>query len=181
MSTSRKNLKEPWQHYPQIWKDEKAFMAYLRGAFRAVWSKYPAKLEWKKQQMKKPPDDYTGRAKTVGYCSYCNCMFSASSLEVDHVEQAGSFSNKEEAIQWFWRLLDTNDNWCLACKPCHKIKSYAEREGLSFEDAKITKAVIAMMKDKKKMLATLQQHGYNNCTNDEKRRAALTNILKGEK
>lgn len=142
-----KKLKEPWQSYPTIWKDEKAFMAYLRGAFRAVWSKYPAKLEWKKQQMVKPPAGYTGRAKTVGYCAYCDQMFSASSLEVDHIEQAGSFGNKEEAVQWFWRLLDTNDNWCLACIPCHKIKSYAERMGISFQDAKIAKQVIAFSKE----------------------------------
>lgn len=153
-------------------------MAYLRGAFRAVWSKYPAKLEWKKQQMKKPPADYTGRAKTVGYCSYCACMFSASSLEVDHIEQAGGFSSKEEAIQWFWRLLDTNDNWTLACKPCHKIKSYAERMDISFEDAKIAKLAIEIMKDKKKLLAVLQQNGYNSLRNNDERKAALLQILK---
>lgn len=176
-----KKRKEAWENFPQIWKDEKAFMVYLRGAFRAVWSKYPAKLEWKKQQMVKPPVGYTGRAKTVGYCALCGEMGSASSFEVDHISEAGSFSNKEEAVQWFWRLLDTNDNWQIVCKPCHKCKSYADRMGIPFEDAKIAKQTIEIMKDSKKVLAMLQQHGYNHCRNEKQRREAISKILKENK
>jgi hypothetical protein len=173
--------KEPWQSFPEIWKDEKAFMTYLRGAFRSIWSRYPAKLEWKKRQMIPPPEGYKGRAKSVGYCAYCNGMFSASSFEVDHIEQAGSFSNKEEAIEWFWRLLDTNDNWCLACKPCHKVKSYAEREGLSFDEARLQKEVINILK---KSVAEVKQfcydYGYSDShlSNPDKRRKAVEKILR---
>lgn len=176
---TKRRLKEPWQSYPEIWADEKAFMNYLRGAFRSVWSRYPAKLEWKKRQMLPPPPGYTGRAKSVGYCAFCGKMGSASSFEVDHIDQAGSFKNKQEAIAWFWRLLDTNDNWQLACKPCHKIKSYAEREGLTFSEAKVAKEVIRLLRkeNKKDMLALLQQHGVE-CKNADQRREALTKILK---
>jgi hypothetical protein len=172
--------KEAWESYPEIWPDEKAFMLYLRGAFRSVWSRYPAKLEWKKRQMTPPPAGYTGRAKNVGYCAFCGKMGSASSFEVDHIDQAGSFGNKEEAVQWFWRLLDTNDNWQLACKPCHKTKSYADRMGISFEDASVEKEVIAICKKPVKDVKQFcYDYGYSNeqLSNPEKRRMAVEQIL----
>ncbi len=180
------SAKTAWENYPELWPTEKHFMAYLRGAFRSIWKNYPAKHVWKKAQMKSPPKDYVGRAKTVGTCAFCLNTFPASKLEVDHIQQTGSFTNAVEAVEWFWRLLDTNDNWQLGCKECHRVKSHQEKnEGMSFEDAKVAKEIIRLMhKDnKEELLYIFQQAGYNeqSTSNAKKRKEALTEILTKEK
>jgi len=178
--------KEPWEAFPDIWKTPAAFWAWVRGGIRgAVWKRYPAKLDWKRDQMVPPPDGYTGRAKSLGKCHYCGEMFSASSLEVDHVEMAGSCNSWETAGKFLQNLLNTNGNWVLACKPCHKVKSYAERSGVPFEDALAEKWAIAFMKRHKKseVLAHCEKFGHNSgaLSNDKRRREALVEIYKKEK
>lgn len=183
ISVLRMAKTEPWEHYPSIWKTKGAFFVYLRGHLRLLWSRYPAKIEWKKSKMVKPPVGYTGRAKTLGKCHYCNEMFAASHLEVDHVQQAGACSSWETANQFLHNLLDCNDNWVLACKPCHKVKSYAEKEGISFEEAAVAKKVIEVTKQPvKKVLDWLAERGYNGASvgNATKRKELVTKLIKGE-
>lgn len=175
---------EPWHAYPDIWKSEAAFWAYLRGGIRLIWSRYPAKLKWKNGQLHSPPKGYTGRAKKLGKCHYCQNLFAGSSLEVDHVEAAGSCNSWESAAQFLKKLLDTNNNWVLACKPCHKVKSYAERSGLDFKDALAEKRAIDFLKrnSKQEVLDYCQGFGYNarSLPNNQKRREALVEIFKKE-
>lgn len=177
---ARTKAQEPWEVYPDIWKTPAAFFAYLRGGIRQIWSRYPAKLQWKKSVMQDPPAGYLGRAKKMGRCHYCKVLFAASSLEVDHVEQAGSCNSWDTANEFIHNLLDCNGNWVLACKPCHKIKSYAERQGILFEDAIIQKRVIDVMKDTEAVLALCKKYGHNvkTLTNATKRKAALEAIFK---
>ena len=175
-------MQEPWEAFPGIWKSQTAFFTYLRGAIRQMWSRYPAKLEWKKRQLTtEKPEGYTGRGKSFGRCAYCGQMFVASHLEVDHIEQAGECNSWETAQRFIRRLLDCNGNWCLACKACHKIKSYAERMGLEFEEARLQKLVIEMMKQSKAaIVAFCVENGYNerSLSNVGQRREAVTEILK---
>lgn len=138
--------REPWELHPELWKTKASFFTYLRGGLRLIWSRYPAKLAWKKLQLTDPPPGYSGRAKKLGRCHYCNNSFAASSLEVDHVSQAGQCTGWDTAAEFLHKLLDCNDNWVLACKPCHKIKSLAERKNVGFEEAMIEKKVIAFVK-----------------------------------
>jgi len=177
--------KEPWEAYPSIWKNKTAFFTYLRGHLRLLWSRYPAKLQWKAKQLITPPKDYTGRAKKLGKCHYCGEWFAASHLEVDHVEQAGQCNSWETAHKFLENLLDCNSNWVLADKACHKIKSYAEAHDISFEEARAEKMAIAFLKENsvKEQLAYLQEKGYNSVTvsNAGKRRAALKEIFLKEK
>jgi hypothetical protein len=110
-------------------------------------------------------------------------MFAASHLEVDHVHQAGQCSSWETSSRFLYNLLDCNDNWVLACKPCHKIKSYSEAHGLSFIEAAIAKKVIETEKQMavKEIVAMLNDAGYNDVSNKDKRRKALTEMhSKGE-
>lgn len=172
---------EPWEIYPEIWKTRGAFFTYLRGGIRQIWSRYPGKLAWKKSVLVDPPATYLGRAKKLGQCHYCKEYFAASSTEVDHVEQAGSCNSWDTAAEFLHALLDCDDNWVLACKPCHKIKSYAERAGILFEDAVIQKKVIEFAKnDTKTVLAFCKKYGYSvdTLTNATKRKAALEAIFK---
>lgn len=177
-------MKEPWELYPDIWKSKATFFAYLRGGLRLMWSRYPAKLAWKKGQLFTPPKGYTGRAKKLGTCHYCKSNFPGSNLEVDHIEQAGQCNSWETASVFMQRLLDVNNNWVLACKPCHKVKSFAERNGQSFDEALLEKEVIAFMKQpKEEVVAFCIRNGYNlpALRNAEQRRKAVHSIKKLEK
>jgi hypothetical protein len=175
---------EPWELHPTIWKTKTAFFTYLRGGIRQLWSRYPAKLSWKQSQLVTPPKGYTGRAKKLGKCHYCSQSFAASALEVDHVNQAGTCNSWETAYQFLYNLLDCNNNWVLACKPCHKVKSYAERTGLDFKEAMAEKKAIEFMKshNTKQQLDYLVSVRYNvrPLTNAAKRRAALVEVFKKE-
>jgi Chaseviridae HNH endonuclease len=174
-------LKEPWEKHPELWKTEAAFWAYLRGGIRLIWSRYPAKLKWKSKQLAPPPPGYIGRAKKVGQCSYCQGIFAASSLEVDHVSQAGGLNSWASVTTFVKNLLDTNNNWVLACKPCHKIKSYQERAGVSFSAARAEKRAIEFLKKPvAEVLDFCKRSGYNTelLTNASKRRACLVEIFK---
>lgn len=155
--------KEPWELYPSIWKSQAAFFAYLRGGLRLIWSRFPPKLLWKKGQMTSvPPEGYVGRGKTFGKCHYCREMFTASALEVDHVSQAGTCNSWETSADFLHNLLDCDDNWVLACKPCHRVKSFSDRTGTSFKQAALDKRVIAFMKlDKDVVVAHCIRNGYN--------------------
>lgn len=176
--------REPWEVYPEIWKNKTAFFTYLRGGLRQLWSRYPGKLAWKQSRLVSPPKGYTGRAKKLGQCHYCQEHFAASSLEVDHVEQAGACNSWETAYEFLYKLLDCNGNWVLACKPCHKIKSYSERTGKNFKDAMAEKKAISFLKlhDVKYVLDYCKSFGYNprSLSNAAKRRAALVEIFKKE-
>ena len=149
-----------------------------------MWSRYPAKLSWKQSKLTTPPKGYVGRAKKLGKCHYCSQMFAASSLEVDHVKQAGECNSWETAYKFLYNLLDCNNNWVLACKPCHKVKSYAERTGMDFKDALAEKRAIEFLKvhDVEFVLDYCKDFGYNSrsLTNATKRRAALVEIFKKE-
>lgn len=173
--------KQPWEKYPTIWKNQAAFFTYLRGHLRLLWSRYPAKIKWKTAQMVKPPVGYTGRAKTLGECHYCKEMFAASHLEVDHVIQAGTCNSWETSTEFLYKLLDCNDNWVLACKPCHKIKSYAEKQDISFEEARLEKQIIEFCKQPKQIvLDFLSENQYTGASvsTAAKRRTLVAKLLK---
>lgn len=172
---------EPWQSYPGIWKSPSAFFTYLRGSLRQIWSRYPAKLAWKQSLLtEQRPEGYLGRGKKFGKCHYCQGWFTASALEVDHVSQAGSCNTWEQAYQFLHNLLDTNDNWVLACKPCHKAKSLAERKGIDFYEALLERQANELLKgDKQKLLDIFAKFGYTTqqTSNSRKRKQALLEIL----
>jgi len=87
------------------------------------------------------------RVKSVGQCQICNEWFANSNLQVDHRVQAGSIGNSWEGwFNWMYDLLADKDNMQLVCKPCHLVKTHADRLGVSFAEAKIKKEVIRFSK-----------------------------------
>jgi hypothetical protein len=154
---------EPWEAFPDIWPTQAKYFTWLRGALRRVWATYPAKIVWKKSQMFLPPAEYKGKAKTLGQCHYCKCHFPASHLEVDHLVQAGACNSWDTSYEFLAKLLDCSSNWVLTCKPCHKVKSYAERMGIDLLSAKLKKDVIFLTGnlDKSSIVAAAFDTGYN--------------------
>lgn len=69
-------------------------------------------------------------------------------MEVDHIIRAGSFKDWEDCEHWLMSLMQICfDDLQLLCKPCHKIKSYAETHNMSFGKAQAEKAAIKWLKD----------------------------------
>jgi 5-methylcytosine-specific restriction endonuclease McrA len=133
-----------------LWKTEAEWWAWLRGKSRQIWSDYPIRNNFKRTKL---VPNFEGskvtnsRVKSVGQCQICNEWFAGSNLQVDHITQAGSIGNSWEGyFNWFYDLLAEEDNMQLVCIPCHKIKSHADRLGVSFETAKIKKEIIAFSK-----------------------------------
>lgn len=180
----KESYKEPWDFYPEIWKSKQQYFTWLRGQLRKIWNFYPAKLAWKKSQARIPPMEYTGKAKKLGECYYCKNSFPISSLEVDHEIQAGKCNSWESSHTFLEKLLNVDGNWLITCKPCHKIKSYAEAKGISFDDARHEKDVIAIMKlpvADVKSLCTYHGYSSEDCSSDKKRKLLVSKILKGSK
>ena len=143
---------KPWEH-TSVWKTEGQFYTWLRGQLRRLWKDNPLRIDFKKRHLRpvtlqeRADKKFHVQTKMVGECRNCLEWFPQSKLEVDHLIQAGSCSNPEEVIQFLENMVWVPfENMGLTCVPCHKIKSLAERRGISFEEAKVEKQLIAFKK-----------------------------------
>lgn len=146
---------EPWEYYPEVWPTKAYFFSWLRGGLRrAIWEKYPPKIIFKKSQLTKPPEGYTGKAKSGAVCALTGVWTGNSKLQVDHIEGEASFRDWCDIESFVRHLCTNNENMQLVEIEAHKIKSYAERQGISFEDAMFEKKYILPFK---KLNATQQK------------------------
>ena len=146
--------KKLWEIYPHIWATESAYMSWLRGGIRRyLWSKNPVKLEFIKQnRVKIPNPNPKGKVKEVwgGVCALTGNIFPIGDMEVDHKEGNHSLKTLDDLVPFVKGIvMITLDDLQLVSKEAHKIKSYAEKQGISFEEAKIEKEVIEVIKQKK--------------------------------
>lgn len=149
---------KPWET-PEgkvVWKTEAQYWNWLRGALRRLWTDYPLRKVWKKNSLRPltPDEKSSGKfhpsTKNVGVCVFCNEVMAGSKLECDHLIASDGCTNKETAEKFLWHCGgQTSDNFQLVCKPCHKIKSYSEANGISFQDAILEKKAIAWEKENK--------------------------------
>lgn len=142
-------VNNPWDE-TDAWKNSSQYYNWLRGQLRKIWSDYPVRKNFKTEmcrpvtQEEKDAKLFHPSTKTVGQCVFCKNWFSASKLEVDHKQCSNGCKNKEEAEQFLWYCAGVSKSGMqLSCKPCHSIKSYSERQGITFEEAVIGKQVLA--------------------------------------
>ena len=129
-----------------IWPTDAAFFTWLRGAMRkAIWQFHPIKLKYKKSCVQPPPPEYTGRAKGLIQCALTGEWVGQSMAEVDHIEGHSSFKCVDDLLPYMMHLALPKELQCVS-KEAHKVKSYAERMGISFEDALVEKRAIALVK-----------------------------------
>lgn len=171
-----------WELYPTVWKTESAFMSWLRGGIRRMWSKHPVRIEFMKQnRIRIPNPNKNGKAKEIwgGVCALTGEITPQTSLEVDHKKGNHSLRSIDD-IQSFIEsiLLVTFDDLQLVSKDAHKIKSYAEKHNMTFNEAKVHKEVIEICKDKQKVVDKLSSYGVE-CipTTAKARREMLTQIM----
>lgn len=102
-----------------------------------------------------------------------------TNFEVDHIIPAGSFNDLEDLVGFFERLLFvTEDDLRILCKDCHRIITYAEKEGLSFEEAAITKEAIGILASKKDK-EWLIERGIVPASTQKARREQIIKLLRG--
>lgn len=144
-------MSEPWEEFPEIWPTKAKFFTYLRGSLRkAVWNRWIGKLMLKNQSCEPPPEGLETRAKTGTHCALTGEWIGKSKLEVDHIEGGASLTCWEDLIPFVQHLCAPIEALQLVSKEAHKIKSYAERMNISFEDARLEKRVIKFKKLKAK-------------------------------
>lgn len=156
--------KLPWELYPHIWKTEAAFMAYIRGGIRrSLWNRHPVKLEFiKNNRIKIPNPNPKGRVSEVwgGICALTGAVLPLKDLEVDHKQGNHSLQSMSDVGSFVSAIvLIAEDDLQFVSKEAHKVKSYAEKMGISFEEALLEKEVISFRKlkvdEQKKKLLTL--------------------------
>ena len=176
--TLRKMLSE----MPHVWKTESAFMSWLRGGIRRMWSKHPVRIEFMKQnRIRIPNPNKNGKTKEIwgGVCALTGELTPQTSLEVDHKKGNHSLRSIDD-IQSFVEgiLLVTFDDLQLVSKDAHKIKSHAEKHNMTFAEAKVHKEVIEICKDKQKVVDKLSGYGVEYIpTTAKARREMLTQIM----
>ncbi len=176
--------KEPWEQCPDVWKTKAAFFAWMRGQMRRAWSRHPVKVSYMANHRERVPLGKKTVKNPKGLvwgcqCEHCKQLFKQTECEVDHIDAAGSFKGWEDFEAWMHKLMHINwDSIRVVCKGCHTIISYAERMGMTFEEAKLEKKVIAFTHLKADpQIARLKVLGVTWCTNAEDRRAAYKKYL----
>lgn len=139
----------PWTDPYSPWKSQSSYFVWLRGGLRRLWTRNPVSTGYKNAMCRKavPEDGFSKRVKFVGLCERCRKWHAKSSLEVDHIEPAGSLSSWEDVEGFVRRLLGaSSESLRLLCKPCHGVVTAAERFQCSEEEAVIRKRVIQFSK-----------------------------------
>jgi 5-methylcytosine-specific restriction endonuclease McrA len=157
---------KPWELYPHIWKTEAMYLSWIRGGIRRyLWSKNPVKLEFVKENRIQIPNPSKRKgAKPFiwgGRCEICKKFFPSPQMEVDH--KTGEHSLKKVSdIQKFVEgiVFVSKEDLAFLCKPCHKIKTNAERKGLTQEESAIDKEAIRICKGKADVVKSwITKHG----------------------
>lgn len=185
------NEMNPWET-PEgklVWKTEAQYWTWLRGSMRRIWSDYPVRKVWKASKLRKVTDEerakkvYHPSTKNVGQCVYCNEWMAGSKLEVDHINPSNGCTDKENAESFLWYCGGgTGDDWCLACKPCHKIVTHAERKGITIEEARVEKEAIPICKlSSKEQNDYIEKNGGSTNTNPKLRRAEIERIIRNRR
>lgn len=176
--------KQPWKDIPHIWKNERAFLTWLRSAARRVWSKHPIKNEYKKARRYKAPLGKKTKRNPEGmvWVSDCEmCGQQSRSCEVDHIESAGSFTTIEEWKDWMEKLLIVGfDDVRELCKDCHEAVTLSQKNSIRLEEAFLEKEVIKLCKMKAGDLKKwLMERGYTEeqVSNATKRKECVRELL----
>ena len=143
--------KKLWEIYPHIWKTESAFMSWIRGGIRrSLWNRHPVKLEFIKQnRIKIKNPNPRGKIDKVwgGVCALTGETHVIANLEVDHQKGNHSLQTLKDIEQFISGIVNiTLEDLQFVSKEAHKIKSYAEKQGISFEEAKAEKTAIELIK-----------------------------------
>jgi len=178
---------KPWEGPLSTWESKAKYFEWLRGKIRQIWSDYPVRNEFKTSKLRpltqreKSNKLFHPLTKKVGQCVLCDNWFPASKLQVDHIQDTDGCTSFETAEKFLWRMAaEPESNMALVCVPCHKIKSYADKYNLTFEEAVLAKKVIAeenRLGNNAKAYLMKQGYTEGEVSNHSKRRNVIEEII----
>ena len=171
------------------WKTQAEFYTYLRGCFRKAWMRHPNKIKvinarrFKVDRVDKDGnvmiDKKTGKPKQVWNCEceICGHRGGMKDFQVDHIHAAKQLQCFEDIPLFVFRLIYVKEeDLRMVCKLCNSILAYADKQGLSFEEAKAEKEAIALCRAKKDK-AWLKKRKIEPESTVAKRRKQIVKIL----
>lgn len=171
------------------WKSQAEFYTYLRGCLRQAWMRHPNKIKllnakrYKADRLDKDGkvmlDKKTGLPKQVWHCSCEVCGYTGGmkDFQVDHIHAAKNLQCFDDIPMFVLRLIYVNvEDLRMVCKSCNSILAYADKQGISFEQAKVEKEAIAICKDKQDK-KWLTKRGIEPASTVAKRREQIVKIL----
>jgi len=171
----------PWVWYPEIWESKSKFYTWLRGSLRkAVWNTSPIKITFKNSGCSPPPPEYKGKAKSGQYCALSGEWEGKSKLQVDHKIGNVPLNDECDILDFIKHLIPPPNSLQLVKPEAHKIKSYAEKQGISYEEAMLQKQALEICKAKKDR-EFLKSKGIVPASNATKRREQIIEYLKENK
>lgn len=176
------DLKRFLANTSQFYKSKAAFFADVRSGIRqGLWNKHKVKLEVKKtlrRKIKNPnPNPRKGAEFVWGCeCNICHGEFRENECEVDHIVGEASLKDMDDLVMFFKKIvMVTPQDLQIVCKQCHAIKTYSERYGVSFNEAKATKAAKAAV-DNNTYQSELTRLGVTKLIPKGKAREILANL-----
>ena len=164
-------------------KKEIDFYVWLRQGLRSLSRKWPPVFQCLAAAKRPAPPGSPPRQKVAYECAICGKLNTTKNICVDHRKPVGSLLKGEDIQAFVETLFCGVDNLQAICKDtCHRYKTVSERLNISFEEAKLECLVLDTLKDKRKTLDILVQHGYSGdvVSNQEKRRKILRKILSSQ-
>ena len=130
----------PWED--NNWTKARYF-SFIRSALRSATMKYPAKQKYLESKCRKAP--VGSRAKKVVNCEECNREMAKSHAHVDHIIPCGSLKDFSDVERFVKTLFCGVENFEVLCKECNEIYAFADRQNMTFNEAKLEKAAIKLM------------------------------------
>ncbi len=160
---------------------ESAYLAWIRSALRSKSLRWPPRAE--ALALNRTPYNGPNKCQKWEYhCTLCKGVFMGTDVVVDHhPKPAGSILCAEDIGPFAQNLFCEVDNLRVLCSPCHDVHTLSEKNGTTFEEAKLEKEIIKICdQPTSKLLDYLAQFGYSgsSVSNQEKRRALVTKIHK---
>lgn len=132
----------PWSegHY---FKSQAQFYSWIRSGIRGMWKRYPIKNQFISNNRYKACIGKGGREVWASDCSICGQAYSLSKMQVDHIVPSGSLRSMEDVATFMGRmfLVDDVTKLRMVCVPCHEVITYAEKNGLTMEEAEVMKSL----------------------------------------
>jgi len=182
---------KPWEDVPELWKDEMAFLNWLRSQTRKTWSRHPVKTTYcrKRPTVTRAEAVSTGlilatdftKAKKLRPCEMCHEWFPVSALQVDHLDGGYGFKNLDEFFSWYQRMLVLGfDDIRELCIPCHDKVTLSQKLHCSLEAVPYHQARIAFGKLKAApQRKALEKLGLPVGSNSDAREATYLEYLGG--
>lgn len=158
---------------------ETEIVGWVRKKLDDIWMSCPQKLAFL-EKMRVPDYDPNTRRTSKWQCNITKEWFNKTEVQVDHIKGEHEFTRLDQLVEFANKrfMVGYNDLQILSTE-AHSIKTHAERYGMTYEEAKIDKQAIAIMKDKKDK-QWLQEKGVVPGKNAKIRKQQIIEVLKNE-